>query len=572
AIEDAGFSFTVPTDAFVDVDAGDALTLSARLLDGSALPSWLTFEAASRTFSGTPTNSDVGSVDLAVTATDAAGVSVSSTFAVAVANTNDAPEVAYAIADQSATEDAVFSFTVPGGAFADVDAGDSLSYAATLGNGDPLPSWLSFDAANLMFSGTPANGDVGALNLTVIATDIAGASVTNSFSVTVANTNDAPLAIADSASATEDSGLPVAGNVLANDSDPDAGSVMAVADPGVRQGAYGSLTLAGDGSYSYALDNAASAVQALGAGQSAVDRFVYRAGDGTAAAVGELAVTIAGANDIPVLAVPLQDRQLDAKAVFSWQLPTGSFVDADSGDALGYSAALADGSALPAWLAFDAATQTFSGQVPNNAKGSLDIRVTASDGHGSQSAASDVFRVTLGKGQGDCGGHGRDDDRPPGHDDNHHDSHGSGHHGSNGGGRDDDDHGRDGKLRHRDHKDDGDDWDAQRDRKPACLDAKQLDRHYADFAGERREADTSAYVRRWIEVDLAVSRWTAAQDKSLPALADKHGADITALHGAANGFLGSKTASGVDHLSLAVGAGTQMKGFGGLQEGLRRIG
>jgi hypothetical protein len=152
--------------------------------------------------------------------------------------------------------------------------------------------------------------------------------------------------------------------------------------------------------------------------------LAYQAGD-RRRFVG-LAVTIA-ANDIPVLAVPLQDRQLDAKAVFSWQLPTGSFVDADSGDALGYSAAHADGSALPAWLAFDAATQTFSGQVPNNAKGSLDIRVTASDGHGSQSVASDVFRVTLGKGQGDCGGHGRDDDRPPGHDDNHHDSHGSGH-------------------------------------------------------------------------------------------------------------------------------------------------
>ncbi|WP_418903715.1 putative Ig domain-containing protein, partial [Pokkaliibacter plantistimulans] len=36
------------------MDAGDSLTLSATLADGSALPSWLSFDASTGTFSGTP--------------------------------------------------------------------------------------------------------------------------------------------------------------------------------------------------------------------------------------------------------------------------------------------------------------------------------------------------------------------------------------------------------------------------------------------------------------------------------------------------------------------------------------
>ena len=52
--EDAGFSFTVPPASFSDVDVGDSLTLSASLADGSALPAWLSFDATTSTFSGTP--------------------------------------------------------------------------------------------------------------------------------------------------------------------------------------------------------------------------------------------------------------------------------------------------------------------------------------------------------------------------------------------------------------------------------------------------------------------------------------------------------------------------------------
>ncbi|HNQ66509.1 MAG TPA: putative Ig domain-containing protein, partial [Smithella sp.] len=78
ATEDAVFNFTVPANTFNDVDAGDTLTFSAKLSDGTALPFWLTFDAATQTFSGTPTCT--GKISVKVTATDTAGASVSDTF------------------------------------------------------------------------------------------------------------------------------------------------------------------------------------------------------------------------------------------------------------------------------------------------------------------------------------------------------------------------------------------------------------------------------------------------------------------------------------------------------------
>ncbi len=205
ATEDQPFSFTVPANTFGDPDGEETLTYSASLANGSALPSWLSFDAETLTFSGTPANDHVGNLDVKVTATDISNASVSDVFTVTVVNTNDVPTVANAIADQNATEDAAFSFTVPANTFADVDAGDSLAYSATLADGSALPTWLSFNVTTRNFSGTPLNANVGSIDVRVTATDGAIASASDTFTLTVANSNDAPTlanAIADQ-SATE---------------------------------------------------------------------------------------------------------------------------------------------------------------------------------------------------------------------------------------------------------------------------------------------------------------------------------------------------------------------------------
>ena len=192
AIEDALFTFAVPPNTFSDVDTGDTLGFSATLADGTALPSWLQFDAATQTFSGTPGNANVGSLSVRVTATDTGGLSTSQVFALTVANTNDAPTVAAPIGGQTVAEDAAVTLTVPAGAFADIDVGDTLTLSATLASGAALPSWLSFNAATRSFSGTPTNADVGSLNVRVTATDVAGASASQVFALAITNTNDAP--------------------------------------------------------------------------------------------------------------------------------------------------------------------------------------------------------------------------------------------------------------------------------------------------------------------------------------------------------------------------------------------
>ena len=522
------FTFHIPDGSFTDSNVGDTLTYSATLIDGSALPSWLGFDAATQTFSGTPLNGDIGSLELKVTATDTAGAAVSSNFNVTVINTNDAPIVVTSLTNQSINEDETWSFVVPANTFTDVDAGDSLTLTGTRADGSALPSWMSFNATTRTFSGTPINDDVGNLSLKVTAIDTAGATVSSSFNVTVINTNDAPIANADSASVKEDQTLSATGNVLANDSDVDVGDTFKVqaSATGLRHGIYGDLTLGADGSYSYALNNSAANVQALGrnatvtdtfdysvtddsstplqassslsvsitgsndgptavadtasvsedgstvaitttgnvlandtdvdtgdtlsvltpgalhgnygdltlradgsysytlnnsaanvqslrAGQYVTDTFAYIATDDLATAASSLTVNIAGSNDAPIVADALLNQQAVETQAFSFNVPAGTFTDVDLGDALSLSAQLADGSALPSWLSFNAATQTLSGTPPNTAAGLLALLVTATDKAGATASSSfslDIANIINGSAKADIlsGTAGRD--------------------------------------------------------------------------------------------------------------------------------------------------------------------
>jgi uncharacterized delta-60 repeat protein len=185
ATQGVAFSFTVPGNTFADVDTADALTYTATRANGSPLPSWLQFDASTGILSGTPGSADPGELNLKVTARDLAGASASSAFKLTVANVNDTPTVANAVADQNATEGEAFSFTVPSNTFADVDSGDTLTYTATRADGSAWPSWLQFDDSTGTMSGTPGSWDVGAYNLQVSASDAAGASVSAAFTVTV---------------------------------------------------------------------------------------------------------------------------------------------------------------------------------------------------------------------------------------------------------------------------------------------------------------------------------------------------------------------------------------------------
>ncbi|MGA8049526.1 MAG: putative Ig domain-containing protein, partial [Burkholderiales bacterium] len=72
-------------------------------------------------------------------------------------------------------------------------------------------------------------------------------------------------------------------------------------------------------------------------------------------------ITLKQPNQPPALANPIADQSATENQAFEFALPSETFADPDVGDTLAYGATLADGSALPTWLAFDAESATFSG-------------------------------------------------------------------------------------------------------------------------------------------------------------------------------------------------------------------
>jgi VCBS repeat-containing protein len=301
--EDASFSYVLSASTFADVDLDDELTLTATLADGSPLPTWLVFDAALGSFSGTPLNVNVGVITVKVTATDLTLASVSSSFALTVTNTNDAPTVAIAIIDQSTAEDAVFSYVLPAGTFADVDVGDSLTLTATLDDGSALPSWMSFNASSRTFSGTPLNGDVGVITVKVSATDSSIATVSDSFTLTVTNTNDAPVnttvAGQDIGTVNESSNYvaPVIATVsgILSATDVDVGDMLAWSISGVAT--YGTISITTGGVWTYSLDQ--SLANVLGTGDVAIENFIAKVMDSAGAFVTQnISVTINGTNEI----------------------------------------------------------------------------------------------------------------------------------------------------------------------------------------------------------------------------------------------------------------------------------
>uniref|UniRef100_UPI00385751C2 putative Ig domain-containing protein n=1 Tax=Shewanella xiamenensis TaxID=332186 RepID=UPI00385751C2 len=338
ATQDAAYSYTLVA---TDSDMGDSVTLSA-----VTLPSWLSFNVASGVLSGTPTNANVGSHAVVLRATDVDGLTAEQSFSIVVANVNDAPTIS-SMALTSATQDAAYSYTLVA---TDSDVGDSLTLSAVT-----LPSWLSFNAATGVLSGTPTNANVGSHAVVLRATDVDGLTAEQSFSIVVANVNDAPT-ISSTAltSATQDAAYSY--TVVATDSDVgDSVTLSAVTLPswlsfnaatGVLSG---TPTNANVGSHAVVLR--ATDVDGLTAEQS-------------------FSIVVANVNDAPTISsMALTSATQDA--AYSYTLVA---TDSDVGDSVTLSAVT-----LPSWLSFNAASGVLSGTPTNANVGSHAVVLRATD-------------------------------------------------------------------------------------------------------------------------------------------------------------------------------------------------
>ncbi|MBR0739354.1 DUF4082 domain-containing protein [Bradyrhizobium liaoningense] len=224
--------------------------------------------------------------------------------------------------------------------------------------------------------------------------------------------NTTPTAVADIGNATEKGGLangsggsPASGNVLTNDTDPDAGDTKTVTaisfsttngslDTALA-GAHGSIVVDAAGNYTYTVNETDSAVQALRQSTDTLsDVFSYAMRDSAGATSSTtLTINIHGANDAPVLANQTGGQNAVVGSAFSLALPAGTFTDVDTGDSLTYAATASDGSPLPAWLTFTPATRTFSGTPGSANVGTFSVKASATDLGGL--TASETFNIDV---------------------------------------------------------------------------------------------------------------------------------------------------------------------------------
>ena len=139
------FYYTLPSASFSDPD-GDQLTYTATLSDGSALPTWLTFNPANRTFGGELLDEYKGSYDINVIATDSDGLSVNDTFQLTI--THEIPELDFKITSDSLILAAV---NLAARAYSDAHHNESSDYESRVNdvndaveNWSPLPTELLF--------------------------------------------------------------------------------------------------------------------------------------------------------------------------------------------------------------------------------------------------------------------------------------------------------------------------------------------------------------------------------------------------------------------------------------------
>jgi VCBS repeat-containing protein len=166
--------------------------------------------------------------------------------------------------------------------------GDALSYSLKSGFG-PSAGGVAFAGDSFVY--TPNANANGSDSFTIVINDGNGGTIEQVVSVTVNAVADAAVIGGTTNGIVKEDGPLTASGALTI-IDPDAGEAAFRA--GAHAGAYGSLALTATGAWTYTLNNANSAVQALNAGQTLSDAIVVKAADGTTQAV---SITIQGMDE-----------------------------------------------------------------------------------------------------------------------------------------------------------------------------------------------------------------------------------------------------------------------------------
>lgn len=220
APEDAAYSVTLASDTALD-PAGEAITYSV-----AGLPTWLSFDPASRVLSGTPAQEDVGSVALTLRATESGGRFVEAPLNFDVLEVNDNAPVFTSPASAVADENALDTAYVAGAS--DADTGDAVVFSIVGGAdaarfsvdaGSGVLSWV--ESQNFEAPGD-ADGD-GVYQLTLRAADVLDQRAELDLALRLGDVNEAPQLAGQSLSVAEFAPLGTAvGGLVAADPEGDS--------------------------------------------------------------------------------------------------------------------------------------------------------------------------------------------------------------------------------------------------------------------------------------------------------------------------------------------------------------
>lgn len=386
--EDSIMKFTIPDDAFSDLNGND-LTYTATLIDGGELPSWLAFNG--KKFTGTPTNSEVGNLEIKVTASDGRE-SVSTDFQLEIIDTAELPPTVINGNDDPNTitgtkgHDVIYGFLgndrlsggngddeLFGGEGNDDLYGNSEEDKLFGENGDDT---LRGDDGHDILDGGDGDDDLWGGDGNDILRGGPGDDTLYG-----AEGNDIYLYGRGDENA----------NIHNNDLDTSSlNSVrflenISPEDISVSEDSYENLVLrvSGNSGRITVFDHFSSQAYFYGLELIEFENGVtWNLQDADV-----MSRLLSNSNNAPEIAHLINDQEALEDLPFEFILPNSIFEDLD-GDALSYSASLVNGDGLPAWLSFDGSS--FNG-TPDASYSTIQIQVTAFDGI---STASTTFSIS----------------------------------------------------------------------------------------------------------------------------------------------------------------------------------
>jgi VCBS repeat-containing protein len=277
------------------------------------------------------------------------------TVTVNLTNVNENPVVAASLTSTANEGASAYDLDLLNGA-TDPDNGETLGVTsvtyrvdgvATGNNGQDVPAGLSLTGSTLTVD--PTNAAFNSLGVgahkTIVAsytvTDGHGGTVSQTETITINGTNDAPTVAAALTNNINEGNASYDLNLLSGASDADTGDTLSVSGvtykvDGVATGNGGQnvpLGLSRSGS-TLTVDPTNAVFNSLALGQHTTIEVSYSVADGQGGTVSQTeTITINGTNDAPIVAAPLTNSAIEGAASYNLDL-LGGATDPDNGDTL----------------------------------------------------------------------------------------------------------------------------------------------------------------------------------------------------------------------------------------------